>query len=460
MTLGVIFKEISNRGGHSYYVGGCVRDSILGIESKDIDIEVHNISIEDLENALARYGQVDLIGKSFGILKFKSNSCEAEFSIPRTEEKVGAAHKGFEISLDPNMGLHKAVMRRDFTINAIMRDCVTHQVIDPVGGIKDLRDRILRPVSDKSFEEDPLRLLRGFQFAARFGMYPSFEMVAYEMPKGVVKDLWALPKSRIWGEWYKWATKGKHYSLSLQYMCKIGMFNSGLFSQIGNLEKLHQDPEWHPEGDALVHTGLVLEHAHKLCVARNITDYERCVIIFAALCHDFGKATTTTVEDNGRITAKNHAAAGLEPTKRFLNSIECPISIKAKVLPLVAEHMVCASSPLSDTAVRKLSKRVSPASIRELCLLIESDQCGRYPRPQVRSDILNKLQESAKVLGVYKNPPAPIMTGNDILSLGVEQGPHVGRVLNKLYEMQLKGSFFDRERGLILARGLIKDPTV
>ena len=148
-------------------MGGYVRDKIMGIESKDIDIEVFKIDIDTLIDILSEFGKVDLVGKSFGVLKLHYKGNDFDFSLPRRENKVGVGHKKFDVKPDKNMTVPEAAERRDFTINAISIDTITGEMIDPYNGIQAIQSGILKNTSNK-FKEDPLRVLRGFQFAARF----------------------------------------------------------------------------------------------------------------------------------------------------------------------------------------------------------------------------------------------------------------------------------------------------
>ena len=443
-----IISSIVEGGGNPLFVGGCVRDELLGIAPKDFDIEVYGLSYEELSTIVSKYGDVDFVGKSFGIVKLRSGELELDFSLPRKDSKNGVGHKGFDVESDPNMTPEEACGRRDFTINSMMKK-PNGEIVDIFNGQKDLRLGFLRPTT-VAFYEDPLRILRGFQFSARFKLIPSQELHAVNPI--FFEEFSVLPISRIWGEWYKWATKGKYYSTSLEYLKLTGLLNE--YFELSCIDGVQQDPEWHPEGDVYIHTGLVLDWAGKVCEENNITGDDRCVIIFAALCHDLGKATTTAVID-GRIRARGHEAAGVDPARSFLTSVGCPEKIIKRVLPLVANHMVCCQ-PLSDKAIRRLSDRVEPASIRELALLIESDQCGRSPKPQVKSQNLCDMVNRAVMLNVLDKKPEPIITGDDIVAYGIKQGVEVGKIHKIMYDLQLKGSFKYKDEGLKLLNTVVK----
>lgn len=202
-------------GGRALLVGGCVRDALLGKPAKDFDIEVYGISPDALQGILARSFRLDLVGASFGVVKLHGH--DIDVAIPRRETKLGLGHKAFSMEYDPSLSVAEAAARRDFTVNAIYRDPLTDEIVDPWNGRADLSARILRHVSDH-FREDPLRVLRGMQFVARFGLRPAPETIAIcrEMtPEG-------LPSERLFEEWSKLLTKGVEISAGLEFLREVG----------------------------------------------------------------------------------------------------------------------------------------------------------------------------------------------------------------------------------------------
>ena len=167
--------EVAAAGGRAYYVGGFVRDRLMGKECKDVDVEVHGLTPVQLETILDSLGERTVMGASFGVYGLRHY--DLDIAMPRSETCTGRGHKDFTIFVDPFLGTEKAAMRRDFTINALMEDVLTSEVIDHFGGQEDLRQGIIRHVNDRSFGEDPLRVLRAAQFAARFGFQVAPETV-------------------------------------------------------------------------------------------------------------------------------------------------------------------------------------------------------------------------------------------------------------------------------------------
>lgn len=445
-----IIDAIVQIGGTPFMVGGCVRDTFLGESPKDIDIEVYGVSYEKLDEVLQKFGKTDLIGVRFGVIKLKTHTGESyDFSLPRLDSKNGVAHKGFSTEINVHLSIREATARRDFTINSLLINMVTGELIDCYDGKKDLRCGLLKPTS-KAFSEDPLRILRGLQFSARFNMHPSGDLIA--MAEECIHEFHQLPSSCIWGEWEKWIHKGAHYSKSLEYLYYI---LPSIYPNIAALDGIDQDPEWHPEGDVLTHTGFVLDYMGQYCRAHAIEGDRRVILILAALCHDFGKLTHTQIED-GRIKSKGHEGASEPLARKFLAQIGCPLRFIEPIIGLVINHMA-AYGRQSEKSVRKLAFRLSNYNtcIADLAILIEADKSGRPPLPQGQPEsVAEMLQLSAKE-DCTLNKPAPLISGGVIMEQGYS-GPMIGKIQKRLYEMQLNGSFVTAQQGLSKIKSFIK----
>jgi tRNA nucleotidyltransferase (CCA-adding enzyme) len=449
----LVLEAIEKAGGNYYLVGGFVRDKLLGLEPKDIDVEVFGLSYDSLVLVLEKFGKTDIVGKSFGVIKVKIGEDDYDFNLPRRDSKNGVGHKGFNVSVDHTMTIEEAAARRDFTINSMSIDSKGN-LIDPFKGQVDLVKGILRPTSE-AFRDDVLRAIRGFQFSARFNMSASDSSI--DMIKDMSKEYHTLPKERIFEEWKKWGTKGKYYSQSLKYLSDIGWLY--LYPELEAIYGVEQDVIHHPEGPVEIHTGHVLDYMAELCERENITGDDRLVLIFAALCHDFGKAVCSFKEYSpkyGRevIKAHGHEAESVPLARSFLESIGCPEDIIKVVLPLVKLHMV--HEKMKDKTLRKLSNKLYPATMRQLFYLCESDQSGRPPLPRGISENLRINIDNSIRLGILDGRPAKIVTGKDLIKAGYTPGPNMGKLLDKLYELQLRGSFYSVEVGLKVARSLIK----
>ena len=221
-------------------VGGCVRDELMGIEPKDWDVEVYGIEPKKLREILETFGKVDAVGEAFTVYKIGQ---DLDVSLPRREKKVGRGHKGFVVEGDPEMSFEEAAKRRDFTINAILKDVLTGEIIDIYDGQEDIKNKILRVVSKETFAEDSLRVLRAAQFAARFEFDIDAETV--EICRSI--DLTDLPKERIWGEFEKLLLKAEKPSIGLKWLYDLGVVEQ-LFPELKSLVGVPQESEWHPEG--------------------------------------------------------------------------------------------------------------------------------------------------------------------------------------------------------------------
>ena len=361
--------------GRAYVVGGGVRDWLLGIANKDLDIEVFGVGYETLAGALSRWGRTDLVGRSFGVVKLTmGDGCVYDFSIPRRDSKVAPGHKGFEIAFDPDITLDAAASRRDFTINALMFDPRRNEVLDFFGGREDLNRRVLRHTSE-AFTEDPLRVLRGMQFVARFDLTTAPETLA--LCRRIKGSYGELAVERVREEWFKWAEKSAMPSRGLRFLAETGWVEH--FPEVAALISTPQDPEWHPEGDVFAHTSHCLDALVKLPGWLAAESETRVVYSLAVLAHDFAKPQTTheAMKDGRlRIVSPGHEEAGGPLAESFLQRINAPLAVRERVVPLVKNHLAHLQT-LNDRAVRRLAKRLEPATISELAVVITADQFGR-----------------------------------------------------------------------------------
>ena len=442
-SLRHILDAIAAAGGHPFEVGGCVRDSLLGIDCKDVDIEVFHLSVAELVVVLNGFGEVHEVGVSFGVIKLRLPDGEfLDFSLPRRDSKEGRGHKGFRVEVDHSLSIAEAAARRDFTINAISRDCRDGRLVDPHGGIADLAQRVLRHIGPH-FAEDPLRVLRGMQFAGRFGL--SVDTETAELCRSLMSEFSTLPVERIWGEWHKWATKSRSPSRGLEFLNQSGWIDH--FPELAALRGVPQDSEWHPEGDAWIHTLLVCDAAAALADREALSEERRVILLLAALCHDLGKATTTEFLD-GRWRAHGHADASVPLSQQFLARIGCPLAITEAVLPLVREHLVHTQREISARLVRRLALRMAPATIEQLLQLIEADMSGRPPLPGGLPDAARQLGEIASELALGEEKPRPLVLGRHLIARGFQPDVWFQGVLNKCFEAQIEGAFAGLEDGL------------
>lgn len=425
----------------AFLVGGCVRDSLLGHAPSDFDIEVFDVDYPSLVQDLQRWGRVDVVGKAFGVAKLTTPSGNIyDFSLPRRDSKIGKGHKGFETQFDPSITPREAASRRDFTINSLMFDPRDQKLLDFFGGEQDLRNRILRHTSE-AFTEDPLRVLRGMQFATRFNLTAAPETIL--LCQQILHSFQELPIERIRAEWFKWAESSKVPSAGLRFLQDSHWLQH--FPELHALVGTPQDPEWHPEGNVFIHTCYCCDALVQLEEWQTADTETRIVLMFAVLTHDTGKPSTThTVMRNGspRIVSPGHEAAGGKTAEHFLARIGCPVSLQKRIIPLVTNHMVHFQEA-TPRLIRRLAKRLEPENIRSLCVLMRADQLGRPPRPPKDPCALKGLLELAEELSVQHAPEPPLLRGKHLFEFGLQQGKELGQILHQSYDAQLEGEFRD-----------------
>ncbi|HEY2090146.1 MAG TPA: HD domain-containing protein [Mycobacterium sp.] len=434
-----VLAVIRAAGGRAMLVGGYVRDALMRIDSKDIDIEVYGIADPDaLGAALASTGKVTEAGKSFGVFKVRAGDAEVDVSLPRRESKTGAGHRGFSVIPDGELGFAEASARRDFTVNALMADPGTGEVIDYHGGLADLKAGILRHTS-AAFADDPLRVLRGVQFAARFGFYMAPETA--RLCRTLLGSYAELSIERVWAEWEKIGTLGTRATEALAVL-RATCWDT-CYPVLADMHRIVQDPEWHPEGNVWTHAGLSADQAARLADEGGLTGTDRLVVVFAALLHDVGKITHTQVGD--RITSHGHAEAGVEPATAFLRSVGCPQDTIARILPLICEHMCVVNRP-TKPAVRRLVRRLEPATLAEFSLVVGADHKGRgdpgAPNPA------DQWLEIGRDLTITERPPKGLLTGHHLIAAGMTPGPAFKPILAAALAAQ-DNEEFDSEEGAV-----------
>jgi len=438
-----VCESVRGAGGRAWLVGGSVRDSASGLATQDLDLEVFGLTAEALREALETDFALDLVGQSFGIIKLQG--VPIDVGLPRRESKIGQGHRGFEIHSDPHLSVRDAAARRDFTLNAIYLDPLTGHIEDPFDGIGDLQRGILRHTSS-AFDEDPLRVLRGMQLAARFDLDVAPETV--EVCRHI--GLEGLATERIFGEWTKLVELGIRPSRGLSFLADCGWIR--FFPELAALPGCPQDPRWHPEGDVWQHT----LHCMDAFAAERLGDpSEDLVVGLAVLCHDFGKPATTT-DHGGKVRALHHEREGVELTRSFLARMTNQRRLVDEVVKLVAEHMRPAAlyaAGASDAAVRRLAARVG--RLDRLVRVARADAFGRPPLDDTAFLAGDWLLQRARAMDIESAAPTRIVLGRHLMALGEHPGPHFNEILTRCYDAQLEGEFETVEEGIAFARRLL-----
>ena len=452
-------SAVRDAGGRALIVGGWVRDHLLGVSSKDIDVEVFGIPQDRLADLLGRLGRVEAVGQSFAVYKLvptpdgsgRAVDGAIDVALPRRESKQGRGHKGFVVAGDPAMSIAEAARRRDFTINAISWDPLTEAYEDPVGGREDLRRRLLRAVDPATFADDSLRVLRAIQFAARFEL--EVDAATAALCRALPLD--DLPPERVWGEIEKLLLQAGRPSIGLALAREWGVIDR-LLPEMAPLAGCEQEPEWHPEGDVWTHTLMVVDKARAL---NGDLDRPRLVtVMLGAVCHDLGKPATTAFID-GRIRSIDHEQAGVEPTIALLDRLHVHtldgFDVRRQVIGLVANHlkpgMFHKAGRVGDGAFRRLAQKVD---LELLARVARADCLGRTG--DFDCSAMDWFLERARELGVEHLPPAPLLMGRHVLALGVPPGPRVGELLRQIYEQQLDGEITSVEAAMAAAAELLK----
>ncbi len=433
--------------GEVYLVGGTVRDILMGLPHKDYDLLVRGLPPEELVKTLKPLGYIKEVGKSFGVFKFRPNEfSEFEFDIalPRVEKSTGVGHRDFQVDFNHLLTAEEDLGRRDFTLNAMAYNLQTETLVDPFDGKKDLEQKILRQVFPKAFEEDPLRLLRAVQFAARFSL--TIEPNTLNAMKEHAEKIKTVSRERIIIEVQKLMTAPKP-SHGFDIMRNTGILEH-IFpfvkKMIGVLQPMKQNE------DVYLHTMKVLD------AARNSSEMEHpgeMEMMFSALLHDAGKPQTHRIDPKtGKTTFYAHQIVSKKIARRWLEEYKAStIGLNVdQVLSLVEHHMFETKSFYSEKAIRRFVSKIGQDSIFKLIdLRIADKKGGRYPdsmkgilklRDVIRAEINKKPPFGPKDLAI---------NGHEIMTLGFKPGPIIGKIQAFLMEKVLDEPGLNEKEKLI-----------
>ena len=420
-----IAKAVYACGGVCYYVGGYVRDLLLDSENKDIDMEVHCIEPAALESILSQFGKVLTMGASFGIYNIKGYSLD--IAMPRKETACGAGHRDFDVFVDPFIGTQNAAMRRDFTINALMQNVLTGEIVDHFNGRADLNNKVIRHVNDTSFAEDPLRVLRGAQFAARF----DFKIANETISLCSRMDLTALSKERIETELKKALLKADKPSVFFKNLRKMNQLGYW-FRELENIIGVPQNPQFHSEGDVWNHTMMVLDEAAKY---RGNAE-SPFGFMLAALCHDFGKTVCTQIADD-LIRSIGHEKEGLPLIEAFLRRITTETKLINYVLNLCVLHMKPNALAAMNASVKSTNKMFDQAQEpKALVYMAMADNYGRI----IPDGITPHEEFLFERLAIYNDIMSkPFVQGKDLIEAGIKPDKKFGEYLEYAHKLRLAG---------------------
>ena len=425
-----IIKILRDRNHQAFLVGGCVRDRLWGIASKDFDVST-DARPEQIE---AIFPGAQLVGAKFGVVLVKrSNEICVEVATFRSEGNYSDGRHPEEVRFETDPA--RDAQRRDFTINGLFEDPVSHRIYDFVDGERDIQARVLRTIGvpDRRFEEDQLRLLRGIRFAARFGL-PIEDKTMAAMQRFAPR-IQNISAERIREELARILTEGgARYGFEL-------LDRSGLLEQVlpevDACKGVQQPPEFHPEGDVWAHVLLMLD---------SMKDPSR-TLAWGVLLHDVGKPPTFRVAE--RIRFDGHAEVGTEMARIRLTELKASNEDIERVCSLVANHMRFKDVP--NMRVSTLKRFLRTPHFEEHLELHRLDCLASNGRTDVYEFVRSKLAE----FKLQQLRPPRLLTGDDLIKEGYPPGPAFKKVMELTETAQLEGEIATHEQALAMARELL-----
>ena len=434
----LIAEKADSLGGKVYFVGGCVRDEVMGIKNKDIDIEIHGLSREQVEKILDSVGERLEYGKNFGIYGLRG--LDLDIALPQKKSSGNGS-----VTAVPFMGTYNSAKRRDFTMNALMKNVLTDEMIDHFGGLDDIRSKVVRHIDYETFVEDPLRVLRATQFSARFGFGIAAETVS--LCRNI--DISALPAERIMLELEKALMRSERPSVFFEQLRRMGQLDYW-FSEVKALINVPQNRVYHLEGDAWTHTMMVLDEAAK---RRDSVRYP-LGFMMSALCHDFGKAISTTVSEDGTVHSYEHETQGLPIVKKFLERLTTETKLLEYVLNMTELHMEPNTMAKARSKLKKTNKlfdsAVEPFDIIQLAVC---DGLGKLPKCDDTEEFL--MQRYGRFVEIMERP---YLMGRDLIDAGMKPSQDFAEILAYAHKLRLAGLDKDSQlrQSLAYARSVLK----
>ncbi|UCB53347.1 MAG: HDIG domain-containing protein [Candidatus Zixiibacteriota bacterium] len=422
-----IVRAILERG-KIYEVGGAVRDKYISpvLPDKDKDYLITGIHMEELCSLLSRFGKVDLVGKSFGVIKFHpfkkfDGDHVFDVALPRKEYSTGPGHKDFKVEYDHTLRVEDDLSRRDFTINAMAEDLATGKLVDPLNGRKDIKRRLIRIANPDSFRDDPLRMLRGIQFAARFEF--ELEKETLDSLKENADLITTISPERIQEELNKLLVKAKYPSAGFRLMQQVGLLEK-ILPELASAVGVTQPGGYHAY-DVFEHSILTADFAPRDLVIR-----------LAALLHDVSKPETKVPTESGA-TFYGHEKKGARVAKRALQRLRYSNQIIDQTTLLIDNHMF--TTGVTDKGVRRLIRKMGEEPVFSLLDLRRADVIAQGKGGTTQD--VDELEERIR-LEIERQPPFGLrdleVDGNDIMTtFNLSPSPLVGQVLNYLLELVL-----------------------
>ena len=459
-----------------FAVGGFVRDLFLGREkTSEVDLLVARYPVEDIVKTLKSYGKTNLVGKSFGVIKFSIDNNTYDIALPRKETPLSGhsrGHKDFKITADPSLSLEQDLKRRDFRCNSMAIRLKNGELIDPFSGQTDIKQRIIRLTNPAAFPEDPLRVFRAARFASVLNF--SIDPEIYKVSRTI--DLSGLSTERINEELFRILLDSSLPSRGAEELFRLGALQQW-FPELYGLTLSIQDAYFHPEKDRFghhtvwAHTKISLDQAKRLAEKFISSRSKKLAFLLAALFHDVGKPETAEWEfKRGRmvITNNRHDIVSERLTREIFDRMKIfswnGEDLRKIVLPLIRCHHRASElwqrrKEVTKKAFNRLASDVN-GEIDLVVYLDAADRAGRSESPiQGLDEEARWLLDEFEKLNITRETIAPLIKGRDLIELGVKPGPKMGRILKRLYQLQLDNEFESKEEGLRKAQEIIaEDP--
>jgi poly(A) polymerase len=438
-----IVHILRQRGFEAYLVGGCVRDLLLGREPKDYDVATNAIPQQVMEifpetyAVGAQFGVVlvpgpqrEAVTQDSGEVSYKSHAVEVATFRSDIGYSDGRHPDEVRFSGDPRQD----VARRDFTINGMLLDPVSGEVLDFVGGRKDLEAGIIRTIGDPElrFEEDKLRMLRAVRFAARFEY--QIEPATFAAIRNLASQIRVVSRERVRDELTRMLTEG-HGRRAFLLLDESGLLKHVL-PDISAMKGVEQPAEFHPEGDVFVHTLLLLENLPSPCPR---------TVAWGALLHDVGKPPTFRVAPD-RIRFDGHVEVGVKMAEKICREMRFSNDESDQILALVQNHMRFGQATRMKEST--LKKFLRMPAFHEHLALHRADCLASHGNLSTYEFVQQKQAEIPE----EKMRPVPLVTGDDLIAEGHVPGPKFREILTAVEDAQLEGRLLSRDAALQFVR--------
>lgn len=420
-TARAISQQLRDAGHIAYFAGGCVRDLLLGVEPKDIDIAT-NAPPERVQKIFSR---TYAVGAHFGVIVVLEHGLQFEVATFRSD---GAYVDGRHPTAVTFSTPEEDAARRDFTINGMFFDPSADEVIDFVDGRRDLNARLIRAIGDpeKRFAEDRLRMLRAVRFATTLEF--EIQTDTWEALARSAASITEISAERIREELVR-IFLSPHRPRGWDLLDSSGLMGAVL-PELTAMKGCEQPPQFHPEGDVFKHTRIMLE-----LLPAEVS----LPLVFSVLFHDIGKPPTFGVDENGRIRFNGHDRIGAEMTELAMQRLRFSRAEMEATVEMVRQHMVFKDVP--KMRVAKLKRFMARPTFQDELELHRVDCASSHGMLDNYEFLLQKRDEFLEEPII----PPPLVRGDDLIRLGMKPGPRFGKILEALETRQLEGGFRDRE---------------